>query len=277
MRTCAAPRATATFLRRTSPPRCLHWAAAWSTSSFTTALRRFAPPVLRHCVTVLAAHSLPARRCCRRRQRRKWFIRFSSPPPPSATARRWSREPSTITTARYVNACKFLPVPSFLSHMSLFAIAATALVRASSQPLMICCCMSFSANEKKNVFAILICTRPTKVSYKLSIQNTEELIVCGSSVDLRQQSVQLVDLLKYSGQSDNTAAQKIYNTNSTPRYMQAVRNQCDRSPPAMAPDCHDSTRAALMADLMSPLSGLYRRVVILITICSGRPPTFTTK
>ena len=30
-------------------------------------------------------------------------------------------------------------------------------------------------------------------------------------------------------------------------------------------------RAALMADLMSPPSGLYRRVMMLIAICSGRP------
>ena len=56
-------------------------------------------------------------------------------------------------------------------------------------------------------------------------------------------------LLQCSGQSDNTAAQKIYNKHdhigySTPRYMQAVRNhiqvvaRCDRSTPALA---HDST------------------------------------
>ena len=56
-----------------------------------------------------------------------------------------------------------------------------------------------------------------------------ESYYCDNSAGLRQQSVQVVGLLKYSGQSDNTAAQKIYNesnvhTKSTPRYMQAVRN-----------------------------------------------------
>ena len=101
-------------------------------------------------------------------------------------------------------------------------------------------------------------------------------------------NVQLVGLLKYSGKSDNTATKRMYNKsnvhkNNTPQYMQIACNHIrvgakyDRSPPALDPTASIQHRAALMADLMSPLSGLYRRVVILITICSGRPPTFTTK
>jgi len=65
-------------------------------------------------------------------------------------------------------------------------------------------------------------------------------------------NLQLVGLLKCSGQSDNTTTQGIYNKsnvhkNNTPRYMQTacshmqVGARCDRSPPVLAPDCHDST------------------------------------
>ena len=64
--------------------------------------------------------------------------------------------------------------------------------------------------------------------------------------------VQLVGLLKYSGQSDNTVTQRIYNKssehkNNTPRYMQTACNHMkvgaryDCSPPALASDCLDST------------------------------------
>ena len=59
--------------------------------------------------------------------------------------------------------------------------------------------------------------------------------------------------------------------------MQAARNHIqvgaryDRSPPALVPDYTILHRAALMPDLMSPPSGLYRRVMLLITIFSGRP------
>ena len=53
--------------------------------------------------------------------------------------------------------------------------------------------------------------------------------------------------------------------------MQAVRNHIqvvaryDRSPPALAPDYPDSTSYNGNGDLMSHPSGLYRRVMILIT------------
>ena len=59
--------------------------------------------------------------------------------------------------------------------------------------------------------------------------------------------------------------------------MQAVRNhiqvyaRCDRSPPAPAHVSSIPQRTAVMADLMSPPSGLYGCVMILITICSRRP------
>ena len=64
--------------------------------------------------------------------------------------------------------------------------------------------------------------------------------------------VQINGLLKYSGQSDNTATQEytvrvMYNANNTPRYMQTACNHMqvgakyDRSPPALVPDCRDST------------------------------------
>ena len=59
--------------------------------------------------------------------------------------------------------------------------------------------------------------------------------------------------------------------------MQTVRTHIqvgaryDRSPPALVPDYTILHRAALMPDLMSPPSGFYRRVMLLITICSGRP------
>ena len=87
--------------------------------------------------------------------------------------------------------------------------------------------------------------------------------------------VQVVSFFQYTGQSDNTAAQQIYNNsnvnkNSTPRYMRAVRNHIqvyampDRSPPAMEPDCSIQHRAALMTHLMSPPSGLYQRHIILL-------------
>ena len=64
--------------------------------------------------------------------------------------------------------------------------------------------------------------------------------------------VQIIGLLKYSGQSDNTATQGIYNksmynTCNTPLYMQTACNHMqvsaryDRSPLALASDCLDST------------------------------------
>ena len=61
--------------------------------------------------------------------------------------------------------------------------------------------------------------------------------------------VQLFGLLKLSGQSDNTATHGIYNKRmyNTPRYMQTACNHMqvgaryDRSPPALVPDCLDST------------------------------------
>ena len=82
---------------------------------------------------------------------------------------------------------------------------------------------------------------------------------------------QLNGLLKCSGQFDKTATQEytvrvMYNANNTPRYMQTACNHMqvdaryDRSPTELVPDCYDSHRAALMADLMT-----------LITICSARP------
>ena len=95
-------------------------------------------------------------------------------------------------------------------------------------------------------------------------------------------NVQLNGLLKYSGQSDDTASQEytvrvMYNANNAPRYMQTACNhmqvgaKCDRSPPALVPTASIPHRAALMADLMSLPSGSYRRVMVLITICNGRP------
>ena len=64
--------------------------------------------------------------------------------------------------------------------------------------------------------------------------------------------VHLVGLLKFSGQSDNTATQEytvgvMSNANNTPRYMQTSCNHMqvdatsNRSPPALVPDCLDST------------------------------------
>ena len=64
--------------------------------------------------------------------------------------------------------------------------------------------------------------------------------------------VHLNGLLKYSKHSDNTATQEytvrvMYNANNTPLYMQTACNlmqvgaRSDRSPPALIPDCLDST------------------------------------
>ena len=63
----------------------------------------------------------------------------------------------------------------------------------------------------------------------------------------------------------------MYNACNTPRYMQTACNHMqvgaryDCSPHALAPDCLDSTPCNGNDDLMSPPSGSYRCVMILIT------------
>ena len=93
--------------------------------------------------------------------------------------------------------------------------------------------------------------------------------------------VQLVGLLKCSGQSDNTATQgiynkRMYNTNNTPRYMQTACNHIQVgakygvSPPALAPDRHDSTPCSGRPTIISLIIDLFIIIILIFKISDDK-------